>query len=127
MPTLLHPIDAAFRERLRALKPHRKELAKRIGRSQGWLNKYINGAGKATIDDVIRLAAIVLLGVDSPPMTAEQRRLLRDWDSLPPAGRRHVKQTLAVWRAGRLEQRAKSSARSEQKTPGTSGKSPGTR
>jgi len=123
----IHPIDAALRERLRALKPNQKDLAKRIGRSQGWLNKFMNGAGKATLDDMIRLTAIVVLGVDNPPLTAAQRKFLSAWDALPLKGRRAVWQYLVVWRAGHLQLKSKSSVRAEQKTPGTSGRSPGTR
>jgi len=121
-----HPIDAALRERLRALIKDQKLIAKRIDRSQGWLNKYINGAGKATIDDAVRLAAIVLLGLDNP-LTGEQRKLLRDWESLSADGRKQVKKFLALWRERRPAPRSKSSARADQKTPGTSGRSPGTR
>lgn len=77
-----HPIDTEIRERLRKLNPKQIELAKRLGRSQGWLNKYINGAGHATIDDVIRIAAI-LIGVDALPLTQAEARLLRAWRRLP--------------------------------------------
>jgi transcriptional regulator with XRE-family HTH domain len=122
------PLDAAFRKRLRQLNPYQKGIADRIGRSQSWLNKYLNGAGKATIDDVIRLVAVVVLGVDgTPSLSAEQRKLLRDWEGLPSEGRRAVKGVLAIWSKRRREQRSKSSARAEQKNHGTTGRSPGTR
>src|SRR4029077_3142004 len=77
-----HPIDAEIRERLRKIAPHQVELAKRLGRSPGWVNKYINGAGHATIDDVIRIAA-VLIGVDALHLTETELRLLRGWRRLP--------------------------------------------
>ena len=76
-----HPLDAALREHLRALAPRQVEIAQRIGRSQGWLNKYIHGAGHATIDDVIKIAA-VLTGVDAPRLTDAERRVLRLWRRL---------------------------------------------
>jgi transcriptional regulator with XRE-family HTH domain len=124
---LTHPLDALLRERLRALNPNQKEIAKRLGRSQGWLNKYLNGTGKATIDDVIRLVASVMLDVDTPRLTAEQRKLLREFDSLPPAGRKRVKDFVEFWSAHHRGQRSKSTARSGQKNHGTAGRSPGTR
>jgi hypothetical protein len=77
-----HPIDTEIRDRLRILAPRQIEIAQRIGRSQGWLNKYIHGAGHATIDDVIKIAAI-LTGVDAPRLTDDERRLLRLWRRLP--------------------------------------------
>lgn len=77
-----HPIDTEIRERLRKLAPHQIELAKRLDRSQGWVNKYINGAGHATIDDLIRIAAI-LIGVDATRLTPDEQRLLRAWRRLP--------------------------------------------
>jgi len=122
-----HPLDAALRKHLRALKPNQKELAKRIGRSQGWMNKYLNGVGKATLDDIIRLVAILVLRVESPPLTVEQRRLLRDWETLSPSARKHVKALVAAWSGRRPEPRSKPPARSEQKNHGTAGKAPGTR
>lgn len=76
-----HPIDTEIRDRLRVLAPRQIEIAQRIGRSQGWLNKYIHGAGHATIDDVIKIAAI-LTGVDAPRLTDAERRLLRLWRGL---------------------------------------------
>jgi transcriptional regulator with XRE-family HTH domain len=79
---LQHPIDAEIRARLRTLAPNQIELAKRLGRSQGWVNKYLNGAGHATIDDVIRIGAI-LIGVDPPRLTDAERRLLRAFRRLP--------------------------------------------
>jgi transcriptional regulator with XRE-family HTH domain len=123
-----HPLDAALRKHVRDLNPYQNGIAERIGRSQSWLNKYLNGAGKATIDDVIRLVAVVVLGVDgTPSLTAEQRKLLRDWEGLPSEGRRAVKSVLAIWNMRRREQHSKSSARAEQKNHGTTGRSPGTR
>src|SRR5262245_17803502 len=85
-------LDPLFRARLRAMITNQKDIARRIGRTQTWLNKYINGAGKATIDDVVLLTALVVLGAEAPPpLTAEQRKLLRVWDALAPRARAHVK------------------------------------
>jgi transcriptional regulator with XRE-family HTH domain len=119
MPTSTsHPIDAAIRKHLHALRPNQKEIAQRIGRSQGWLNKYLKGAGKATIDDVIRLVAIIVLGVNGPPpLTVGQRRLLRNFAAAPPGVRAAVKQMLAAWARGtHIEPRVESAARSKPKT-----------
>src|SRR5580765_3510878 len=81
-----HPIDREIRERLRQMaasaKPRQIELAKRIGRSPAWVNKYLNGAGHATVDDVIRIVATVI-GLDPPGVTDAERRLLRAWRRLP--------------------------------------------
>jgi plasmid maintenance system antidote protein VapI len=84
MPTkasAAHPLDAGLRARLRhdaAL--NQTELAKRIGRKPAWLNKYINGAGHATIDDVIRIVAVVN-GLDAQ-LTAAEQRLVWVWRHL---------------------------------------------
>lgn len=79
---LQHPIDREIRDRLRRLGPKQGSFARAIGRSQGWLNKYMNGAGHATVDDVIRIAA-VLIGAEMPKLTDAQRRLLHAWDQIP--------------------------------------------
>lgn len=81
-----HPIDAAVRAKLRELAPNQPALAATIGRSQGWVNKYMNGDGHATIDDVIRIAA-ALIGVNVQPLTEVERRLLKAWRRVPD-GRR---------------------------------------
>jgi transcriptional regulator with XRE-family HTH domain len=84
---LRHPIDAEVRERLRKSEPNQIELAKRIGRSQGWVNKYMNGGGTATIDDLIRIAA-AMIGVESSPLTGLERRLLKAFRGIQDAARR---------------------------------------
>lgn len=75
---LTHPLDVALRERIKAAKPNQADFAKSIGRSAGWLNKYIHGAGNATVDDVVRILAL-LIGVEAQPLTAMDRRLLKVW------------------------------------------------
>jgi plasmid maintenance system antidote protein VapI len=79
-----HPLDTALRAHLRTDDTHQQELAKRIGRQPAWLNKYIHGAGHATIDDVIKILA-VLVGIDAPRLTDKERQVLRWWRRLPDA------------------------------------------
>jgi len=83
---LRHPIDQELRERLRKIGPKQTEFARAIGRSQGWLNKYMNGAGAATIDDLVRIAA-VLIGANVPSLTESEQRLLRAWKQIPESQR----------------------------------------
>lgn len=70
------PIDAALRARLKAAKPNQEQFGKAIGRSKGWVNKYMNGAGNATIDDAVRIAAL-LIGVETEPLSEWDRRALK--------------------------------------------------
>lgn len=118
-----HPIDAEIRDRLRRAGPHQEELAARLGRSTGWLNKYMNGAGHATIDDVIRIGAI-LIGVDAPRLTEMERRVLRGLRRLPAERQQDVLLYLEKV-AGR--RRGGSSARAERIPRATNNKEPGTR
>jgi transcriptional regulator with XRE-family HTH domain len=78
-----HFLDAELRKWLRKFGPHQVDLAQRLNRSQGWVNKYMNGVGHATIDDAIRIAAI-LIGVDAERLTKDERRLVRDYRRLSP-------------------------------------------
>lgn len=80
---LKHPLDAALRERIKAAQPKQADFAKAIGRSAGWLNKYIHGVGNATIDDVVRMVAL-LIGVETQPLTAMERRVLKAWRQIDP-------------------------------------------
>jgi transcriptional regulator with XRE-family HTH domain len=118
-----HPIDTEIRERLRTLAPRQIEIAQRIGRSQGWLNKYIHGAGHATIDDVIKIAAI-LTGVDAPRLTDAERRLLRLWRRLPVDSQQDVVDFVETVDRRRRGQAAGRSGRSPQ---GATRKGPDTR
>jgi len=118
---LEHPIDVEIRDRLRQLKPRQIELARQIGRSPAWVNKYLNGAGHATIDDVIRIAAIVI-GVEPSRLTDAERRLLRAWRRLPTDKQQDVSDwvhTLGKRRATR------SDVRSGQTPRGANYKGPG--
>lgn len=78
---LRHPIDEGVREYLRNEKVNQADFAQRIGRNQPWLNKYMHGDGKATIDDVIRIVA-ALIGAESQPLTKTERELLKSFRSL---------------------------------------------
>lgn len=75
---LEHPLDAALRARLRQAGLNQVDTARAIGRKQSWLNKYMHGAGNATVDDVVRLVAL-LIGVEAQQLTEPERRLLRAW------------------------------------------------
>lgn len=77
------PLDDALREQIKAAQPKQADFAKAIGRSAGWLNKYMHGAGNATIDDVVRMIAL-LIGVETQPLTALERRLLKAWRRIHP-------------------------------------------
>jgi transcriptional regulator with XRE-family HTH domain len=87
-----NPIDKDIRERLKKLvtasgstttaRLRQIELAKRIGRSPAWVNKYVNGVGNATVDDAIRILAIVI-GIDALRLTADEQRVLRVWRRVP--------------------------------------------
>lgn len=78
-----HPIDAEVRARLRELKPNQKEFATAIGRSSGWLNKYMHGVGNATIDDVVRIAAMLIGATAAPGLTESETRLLVALKKIP--------------------------------------------
>lgn len=75
-----HPIDAAIRERLRALNLKQKDLAATIGRSRGWVSKFLSGSGHATIDDLIRILAVVQ---EMQVLSDYERRLLKAYRRIP--------------------------------------------
>lgn len=79
---LTHPIDEAIREKVREMKPNQPALAAAIGRSQGWVNKFMHGDGNATIDDLVRIAAAII-GVNAQPLTELERRLLKVLRGIP--------------------------------------------
>lgn len=90
---LAHPIDAALRDRLKTASLHQTAFAKTIGRSPSWLNKYMNGDGSATIDDAVRIIAL-LIGLETAPLTALERRLLK---SLAEVREDRREDAVAVW------------------------------
>lgn len=116
-----HPLDTALRAHLRADDTHQQELAKRIGRQPAWLNKYIHGSGHATIDDVIRIVA-VLVGLDAPQLTQKERQLLRGWRRLPDAD---AQQDVLLYLGAVVRRRRGSSARGEQRPRGANHRGPG--
>lgn len=73
---LAHPIDAEIRAWLSKHVENESELSLAVGRSKTWLHKYVNGSGHATIDDLVRLAGL-LMGLNLPALTELQRTLLR--------------------------------------------------
>lgn len=79
---LQNTLDKAFRARLRDADLNQTEAARFIDRNQSWLNRYMHGAGHATIDDVLRLVAF-LIGVETPPLSEMERRLLKAWRLIP--------------------------------------------
>jgi transcriptional regulator with XRE-family HTH domain len=83
---LQHPFDAALRARLRSQKDtlHQAKFAKAIGRSPGWLHKYMHGTGSATLDDAIRMAAL-LIGLEAPQeqLSELERRVVKNLRSIP--------------------------------------------
>lgn len=73
---LEHPIDAEIRAWLARHVENQTELSEAIGRSGSWLHKYVNGAGHATIDDLVRLAGL-LMGLNLPALTNLERKILK--------------------------------------------------
>ena len=128
-----HPIDLEIRARLRKLvsasasttetRPRQIEFAKRIGRSPAWVNKYVNNAGHATVDDVIRILAIVI-GIDALRLTAAEQSLLRAWRRVDEKDQPDLLRWVQT--LGRRPRRAaRSDARSGQTTRGANSKAPG--
>lgn len=122
-----HPIDAAVRAKLRELAPNQPELGATIGRSQGWVNKYMHGDGHATIDDVIRIAA-AMIGVNVQPLTELERRLLKAWRRVPEARREDALVVLeTVAKRYQLGQSQESTAPEAHTPPATNRKGRGKR
>ncbi len=78
---LTHHIDAEIRAWLKRHVDNESELSKAIGRSGSWLHKYVNGAGNATIDDLVRLGGL-LMGLNLPRLTATEQKALKVIQSL---------------------------------------------
>jgi transcriptional regulator with XRE-family HTH domain len=95
------PLDAGIRKRLVeavAKGLNQSELAKAVGRSPGWVNKYIYGAGNATIDDILAMARFFKMSllefIGLPPgseFTADEREVIDRWRSMSPKGREHFR------------------------------------
>ena len=119
--TPTHPLDTELRARLRAHKMKQSTLAQRIGRKPAWLNKYIHGAGHATVDDVIRIVA-VLSGLDAPRLTVAEQQLLHQWRRLKTTEAQQAVLDHLDFVAGR---RPGSAARPVRPAPGTTHKGSG--
>lgn len=94
---LVHPIDDEVRARLKAAAPHQADFAKAIGRSPAWLNKYMQGVGNATIDDVIRIAALLIGTEMSPALSKPARKLLRALEQLEAEDQEDGAEFFAAW------------------------------
>lgn len=122
-----HPIDEEIRKRLRAAEVNQIAFSAAIGRSQSWLSRYIAGEGKASIDDAIRITA-VLMGVGGATLTDDERRLLRALRKLPPDDQLDV--VAYAEHRGKLVRRTPSIESSAPETgmrPATAHKAPGKR
>ena len=76
-------LDARIREKIRSARPHQKQLASHLGKSQTWVSKYLaGGSAAATIDDIVAMADFLnvdvahLLGIESLPKTAPRKTRL---------------------------------------------------
>lgn len=84
-----HPIDAEIRAWLKRLVENKADFSVKVGHSSSWLHKYVNGDGHATIDDLVRLAAL-LIGLNLPLLSEADRKLLRLNQELGEADRQDV-------------------------------------
>lgn len=99
---LTHPFDEVLRARLKAAQLNQAEVGKAIGRSGGWVNKYMHGAGNATIDDAIRIAAL-LNGVGNVATLSElERKLLKAFRGVPDERREDAVQVFQNIAKGHL-------------------------
>lgn len=119
---LEHPIDSAIRDWLND-KEHvanQSELSVAVGRSPSWLHKYANGDGHATIDDLIRIAALVM-GLKLPTFTATEQRLLKAMRVIQDEAARLDVVEYAAYRA-RLARRGNLKGSSEPKADNPQGR-----
>jgi transcriptional regulator with XRE-family HTH domain len=124
---LTTPLDKALRARLRAANPNQTEFARAIGRSPAWLSKYMHGAGVATLDDAVRMLAL-LIGVDQPRLSAQERRLVKALRAIPEERRDDAAFVMELAAKGyRRGQRPRSTAPSPQTPQTTTRKAHGTR
>lgn len=73
---LTHPIDAEIRAWLKAHVKNKADLSVKVGRSSSWLHKLTEGDGHATIDDLVRMAALIF-GLNLPVLTEDEQSLLK--------------------------------------------------
>jgi hypothetical protein len=100
-----HPIDGEIRAWLKRHVDNASELSVAVGHSTSWLHKYMHGSGHATIDDLARLAGL-LMGVNLPILTDVQRELLKCCNGLEEPDLRDV--IAFASHRSRLSQRAQS-------------------
>lgn len=86
---LANPLDNELRERLKRSPLKQTDVAKAIGRRQPWLNRWMHGSGHATVDDVVRILAL-LIGIERPPISDVERRVLKALQSVPEDVREDV-------------------------------------
>lgn len=125
-----HPIDQEVRNRLRALFESgvvsQAEFARRSGVKQPWLFQYARGKGHATIDEVIRMAA-VYAGVDAMPLTTSESELVRLCRGLASDDDREDLLAYARMRVRRRVPSKESSAPAARTLPATARRARGTR
>lgn len=76
-----HPIDAQIRAFLKTHVANHSELSVAVGHSASWLHKYVNGQGHATIDDLVRIAGL-LMGLNLPALSETEQKLLKSCRAL---------------------------------------------
>jgi hypothetical protein len=81
---LQHPIDQEIRAWLKTHVDNEADLSAKVGHPGSWLHKYINGNGKATIDDLVRIAG-TLFGLNLPALNETEQKLLKACRGLEPA------------------------------------------
>lgn len=124
---LEHPIDAQLRAWLKDHVPNHSQLSVAVGHSKSWLHKYVNGDGHATIDDLVRLAGL-LMGLNLPVLTETELQLLKEVRGLEEPNQQDVLAYAKLRR--RLVQPGaskESSAPKARKPPATTNKARGTR
>lgn len=85
----VNPVDNEIRAWLKRHVTNESQLSVAVGHSPSWLHKYINGQGHATIDDLIKIAA-VLFGVNLPALTETEQKLLKACRSLEESDQHDV-------------------------------------
>lgn len=76
-----NPIDAHIRAFLKTHVANHSELSVAVGHSTSWLHKYVNGQGHATLDDLVRIAGL-LMGLNLPALSETEQKLLKACRSL---------------------------------------------
>lgn len=84
-----HPIDAEIRAWLKKTVPNKTAISLALGHGNSWLHKYVNGDGHATIDDLVRIAGL-LIGLNLPVLSDTERRLLKACQALDEQDRSDV-------------------------------------